>query len=77
MYCFCVTCQFANFVSIKQITYACPDGFVFETPQLLAEGIEQSIMAMTCAAFATWDPPVIPKCIRKKQEYLIAHIRLI
>ncbi len=41
---------------------------MFETPELLLEGVEQSVMTMQCKDFATWSPGVIPKCIGEKSS---------
>jgi len=48
-----------------EVNYICPDGFVFETPDLLLYGEETNILHMTCLQTASWSPSVIPKCIRE------------
>ena len=47
------------------ITYECPEGFVFETPDLLESEKESNILRLQCSPFASWLPELIPKCIRK------------
>ena len=47
------------------INYECPDGFVFETPELLAGNPGQQTLQLTCAANAAWSPVLIPTCVRK------------
>ena len=47
------------------LRYSCPEGFVFETLELLQSGVEQSELELTCESFADWSPQVKPKCIRK------------
>lgn len=48
-----------------EITYECPDGFVFETPELLAGNPGQKTLTMTCEKNAAWSPTLTPKCVRK------------
>jgi len=51
-----------------QVNYQCPDGFVFETPDLLLYGVESNVLTLTCERYAAWSPTAQPKCIRKKKE---------
>lgn len=47
-----------------EVTYTCPEGYVFETPDLVFQGNETQKLTLTCATFASWKPGLIPKCIR-------------
>ncbi|XP_059096709.1 sushi, von Willebrand factor type A, EGF and pentraxin domain-containing protein 1-like [Tigriopus californicus] len=45
------------------VTYTCPEGYVFETPQLIAFQEETSVLTLTCEKYADWSLGVKPKCI--------------
>ena len=53
-----------------EIEYTCPEGFVFETQDLIDSGIETSNLTVTCSRFASWTPLIQPKCIRMLVEYI-------
>jgi len=58
--------EFGNSVPYRtQVSYVCPDGYVFETPDLLLYDERSSVLTMTCLETASWTPKVIPKCIRE------------
>ncbi|TRY78752.1 hypothetical protein TCAL_06219, partial [Tigriopus californicus] len=48
---------------LLEVTYKCPEGYVFETPELILDGQESMELTLTCATFASWKPGLIPKCI--------------
>ena len=46
------------------ITYYCPEGFVFETFDLVHSNISTDRLTLTCEKYAAWSPVEQPKCIR-------------
>ena len=48
------------------ITYSCPMGHVFETPELLETGdfsLGLNVITLTCEQFSVWIPHIVPKCV--------------
>lgn len=60
---------------LTEIVYACPEGFVFDTPWLHAEDeaarVENATLTLTCGIQGLWEPAIQPKCIR---EFSRAHV---
>jgi hypothetical protein len=54
-----------NITMYETVTYTCPEGFVFETSELILDGIETSILTFTCADYGDWYPNLTPNCVRK------------
>ncbi|XP_059096703.1 uncharacterized protein LOC131891197 [Tigriopus californicus] len=52
-----------TFPQDTHITYTCPEGYVFETPQLLAFGQENSELFVKCETYADWNVTRKPKCV--------------
>ncbi|TRY78180.1 hypothetical protein TCAL_06223 [Tigriopus californicus] len=53
-----------TFPQDTHITYTCPEGYVFETPQLLAFGQENSELFVKCETYADWNVTRKPKCVQ-------------
>ncbi len=58
----------------EKVTYTCPEGFVFETPELILDGAEVNLMTFTCSEFGDWFPNLQPKCIRKETSIMRIHM---
>ncbi|TRY78181.1 hypothetical protein TCAL_06224, partial [Tigriopus californicus] len=58
------TCQRnESFPLNASITYSCPEGYVFETPEFLAFGDEKDELFVICETYADWNITHDPKCI--------------